>query len=178
MGNIAALKQAYRTIPDFPAPGVLFKDITPILQDPGLFKTAVDALTGYARARGAEVICGIESRGFLLGAPVSLGLCVPFVLIRKAGKLPAKCVRASYELEYGTAQIEMHEDSFAPGARVVIIDDLLATGGTARAACELVERLGGTVAGLGFITELTFLGGRDKLTDYGVESFVQFGAGE
>lgn len=176
--EITALKNAIRTIPDFPVPGILFKDITPVLKEPSLLRLAVDALTGYAQSRGAEVIAGIESRGFLFAPCVSLALGLPCVLVRKAGKLPADTVQVSYALEYGTAEIEIHRDAIAPGQRVVIIDDLLATGGTAKATCELVERLGGTVAGCGFITELTFLNGRDKLSGYEVASFVRYGAGE
>lgn len=177
-GEIASLKSAIRNVPDFPVPGILFKDITPILGRPDLLATAVDALSAFAREQGAQVVAGIEARGFMLAAPVALALGVPFVPIRKAGKLPWKTVKASYSLEYGTAEIEVHEDAFAPGQRVVVIDDLLATGGTAKAACELVESLGGVVAGLGFVVELTFLSARDKLPGREIASFVRYAAGE
>lgn len=176
--EILSIKAAIRNVPDFPVPGVLFKDITPILRDPGLLSTAVEALSAYARTREAQVIAGIESRGFILGAPVAMALGIPFVPVRKAGKLPWDTIKASYELEYGTAEIEVHRDAFGPGERVVIIDDLLATGGTACAACELVERTGAVVAGCGFLIELTFLNGAAKLRRYDFESLVRFGAGE
>lgn len=176
--EIRELKEAMRTIPDFPAEGILFKDITPILASPALLKRACDALTDFARERGAEVIVGIDARGFLFGTPVALALGLPFVPVRKKGKLPWKTVEASYELEYGTATIEMHQDALGPGRKAVVIDDLLATGGTAKATCELIERLGGTVAGCGFITELTFLEGRAKLEGYEVASFIRYAAGE
>jgi adenine phosphoribosyltransferase len=176
--EIQELKDAIRTIPDFPVAGILFKDLTPIMGDPALLRRAVDALAEFARARGAEVIVGIEARGFVFGTGVALELGLPFVPVRKAGKLPAECVRASYALEYGTATIEMHRDAFPAGAKVVVMDDLLATGGTAKATCELVEATGGIVVGCGFITELTFLPGRASLEGYEVATFVRFGAGE
>lgn len=172
--EILSIKQAIRNVPDFPVPGVLYRDITPVLKDPVLLRTAVDALTGYAEARGAEAIAGIESRGFILGVPVALNLRVPFVPIRKAGKLPWETVKVSYELEYGTAEIELHRDALHEGQRVVIIDDLLATGGTARAACELAEHLGASVAGCGFVIELTPLKGAEKLRGYDYASFVRY----
>jgi len=172
--ELVAVKDRIRSIPDFPAPGILFRDITTVLGDPGLLQQAVDALTGYARRREAEVIAGIESRGFMFGVPVALALGVPFVPIRKAGKLPADTVSAEYALEYGTAKIEMHRDAFAPGRRVVLIDDLLATGGTAAAAAELVGQLRGEVAGIAFLIELLFLNGRSKLAAWDVASFVRY----
>ncbi|MBD3177532.1 MAG: adenine phosphoribosyltransferase [Armatimonadia bacterium] len=176
--EILAIKQAIRDVPDFPVEGVLFKDITPVLKDPKLLNLMVEALTEYAEDKEAEVIAGIESRGFIMGAPVAVELDLPFVPVRKAGKLPWETVKAAYELEYGTAEIEIHRDAFDEGDRVVVIDDLLATGGTARATFELIEKMGGVVAGCGFIVELTFLGGPEKLEGYDYTSFVRYGAGE
>lgn len=178
MEQIEELRSAIRNIPDFPVPGILFKDLMPIAGDPALLRRAVEALAGFARARGAEAIVGIEARGFIFGAGVALSLGLPFAPVRKVGKLPGEVVRASYALEYGTAEIEMHRDALAPGTKVVVIDDLLATGGTAKASCGLVESLGGVVVGCAFITELTFLPGREALAGYEVASFTRFGAGE
>jgi adenine phosphoribosyltransferase len=174
VSELLEIKARMRSIQDFPAEGILFRDITPILADPALFQQAVDALTDYARRRGAQAIVGIESRGFLMGAPVALALKVPFVPIRKAGKLPAETVSMEYALEYGSATIEMHKDALAEGQRVVLIDDLLATGGTAEAACHLVEEVGGSIAGIAFLVELVELEGRDRLTGYEVASFVRY----
>ncbi|HOS93259.1 MAG TPA: adenine phosphoribosyltransferase [Armatimonadota bacterium] len=172
--ELVGVKDRIRSVPDFPAPGILFRDITPVLGAPELLRQSVEALTGYARSRRAEVIAGIESRGFVFGVPVALALGVPFVPIRKAGKLPADTVSAEYALEYGTAKIEMHRDAFGPGRRVVIVDDLLATGGTAAAAAQLVSQLEGEVAGMAFLIELVSLNGRSRLTAWDVASFVRY----
>ena len=162
---MSALKAAalIRDIPDFPKPGILFKDITPILGDADAFAEAVDALTDRARRFAPDLVVGIESRGFLFGTPMALALGVGFAPVRKLGKLPYETIAEEYALEYGTNTVEMHRDAVRPGQRVVIVDDLLATGGTAAAAAALVERLGGTVAGYTFLVELGFLRGRDRL---------------
>ena len=155
-----------RDVPDFPKEGILFKDITPVLQHPKAFAEVTDRLLAYARERSVDAVVGIESRGFIFGAPVALALGVGFVPIRKLGKLPAETLRAEYALEYGTNTVEMHKDAVQPGQRVLIIDDLLATGGTAAAAADLVERAGGEVAGFAVLVELAFLNGRDALAGY------------
>ncbi|RNL83642.1 adenine phosphoribosyltransferase [Halostreptopolyspora alba] len=154
-----------RDIPDFPSPGVLFKDITPLLDSPALFRSVTLAMAGRFAAAGIDRVVGLEARGFLLAAPVALELGAGLVPVRKEGKLPAKTLRESYDLEYGTATVEMHADAVAPGDRVLVVDDVLATGGTARAAMELVRKAGGTVVGLSVLMELTFLKGREKLPD-------------
>src|SRR5438093_11500142 len=140
-----------RDVPDFPAPGILFRDITPILKDPAAFRDAIELFTEHFEASGVEVFAGIESRGFLFAAPLALALGAAFVPVRKLGKLPAETVRRTYALEYGDATMEMHRDAVEPGQRVAIVDDLLATGGTAQAACERVEALGGTVVEVAFL---------------------------
>ena len=169
-----ALKQTIRTIPDFPKPGIMFRDITTILQTPEVFRACVQDMEQQVRAVGADVIVGIESRGFLFGAPIAVDLGLPMVLARKPGKLPYKTRSVEYELEYGTDRVEMHTDSFEPGARVVVVDDLLATGGTAGAVAKLVRELGGQVVGLLFVVELPALGGRARLSDYTVYTQVEF----
>lgn len=153
-----------RDIPDFPESGVLFKDITPLLDSPDLFRAVTLAMAGGFVA-GVDRVVGLEARGFLLAAPVALELGAGLVPVRKEGKLPAKTLSESYDLEYGTATVEMHADAIAPGDRVLVVDDVLATGGTARAAMELVRKAGGTVVGLSVLMELTFLKGREKLPD-------------
>ncbi len=163
-----------RAIPDFPKQGILFRDIMPLLQDPEALRFTVDKLADYAQSKEAELIVGAESRGFILGAAMAYKLGIGFAPARKPGKLPWKTISAEYDLEYGTDSLEMHEDAIRPGMRVLIHDDLLATGGTARAKCELVERLGGMVVGLAFIVELVDLHGRDKLTGYDVFSLVKY----
>jgi len=172
--ELPEVRAAIRSIPDFPVPGILFRDITPVLQDPRLFQQTVEALTAYARRRGAEVIAGVESRGFMFGAPVALAMGLPFVPVRKKGKLPADTESVEYALEYGTAEIEIHKDAVRPGQRVLVLDDLLATGGTAAAAVELVEKIGGTVAGIAFVIELVGLRGREKLAGRDVAAFVRY----
>jgi adenine phosphoribosyltransferase len=170
------LRALVREIPDFPRPGVGYKDITPVLADPAGLDAAVSGLAEQARPLDVDVIIGAEARGFLLGAALARDLGAGFVLARKPGKLPHETVRAEYVLEYGTDALELHSDAVSHGARVLVHDDLLATGGTAKALCELVEQLGGTVVGCGFLIELTFLGGRERLAGYDVHSLIQYEA--
>jgi len=157
------IKQAIRDIPDFPKPGIIFKDITPILKDPILCENIVEAFAQQLKGTRIDVIAGIESRGFLFGLTLAARLGVPFVPIRKAGKLPYAIKQKAYDLEYGTATIELHTDAFEPGQYVLIHDDLLATGGTALAASELIQEMGGVVAGFSFIVGLGFLNGRERV---------------
>ncbi len=162
-----------RGIPDFPQPGVLFRDITPLLKEPRAFARAVDWYCEAVAELRPEAVVAIESRGFLFGTPVALRLGLPFVPVRKPGKLPAKRMSVEYSLEYGESQLDIHADALAPGQTVVIVDDLLATGGTAAGAAKLVELIGGRVAGLVFLIELTGLGGRGRLS-YPVRSLIQY----
>ncbi len=171
---VNALRARIRDVPDFPVPGILFRDITPIFQDPRAFRSCVDLFAAHFEGRGVEVFAGIESRGFVFGAPVALALGAAFVPVRKAGKLPAAKVSRTYALEYGQATLEMHRDAIRPGQRVAVIDDLLATGGTAAAACELVEELGGQVEEVAFLVELDFLKGRERLGRRRVTSFIHY----
>lgn len=157
------LYRLVREIPDFPKPGILFRDITPILLDPAALREAVQAIAAPLGALGATKVAAIESRGFILGAPVAMALGLGLAIIRKPGKLPAACHRFDYELEYGSDSLEMHADSLVALDRVVIVDDVLATGGTAAAAGKLVLKTGASVAGYGFLIELSGLGGREKL---------------
>ena len=168
------LKARIRHIPDFPKPGILFYDITPLLNDPQGFAESVDALVAPFRDTRVEQVVGIESRGFILGGAVAQAMGAGFVPIRKQGKLPSKCVGEDYSLEYGAHTLEIHEDAVAPGQRVLVIDDVLATGGTAKAAASLVRRIGGEVVGLSFLIELNFLSGRDKLNGEAVYSVLQY----
>lgn len=170
----ATIKELIRDIPDFPAEGVLFRDITPVLQDPKAFKEVIDSMADCIRPMKPDTIVGIESRGFICGTPVALELGVGFVPVRKKGKLPADVISCEYALEYGTNIVEIHRDAITPGQRVVIVDDLLATGGTAKAAVQLVEELGGVVAGLSFLIELEFLKGRNLLEGYDVRTIVKY----
>ena len=163
-----------RDVPDFPKPGILFKDITPVLEEPEAFQQVIDLLTADAKARGAEAIVGIESRGFIFGVPVALALGVPFVMARKLGKLPYDKISEEYALEYGTNTVEMHVDALAPGQMAYVVDDLLATGGTAAAAARLIERLGGEVCGFGCLIELSFLEGRKNLRGYPITALMEF----
>jgi adenine phosphoribosyltransferase len=149
-----------RDVPDFPKPGIMFKDITPVLQSAG--------------AHGADVVVGIESRGFIFGIPIAMALGLPFSMARKLGKLPYDRISEEYALEYGTNTIEMHTDAITPGQRAYVVDDLLATGGTAAAAARLIERLNGSVAGFGFLVELGFLEGRRNLGGYAIDSLIEF----
>jgi adenine phosphoribosyltransferase len=168
------LRGAIRDITDFPKPGILFKDLTPVLLDPRLFDDTLDALTEWAAGRDAEKIAGVEARGFLFAAPVANRLGLGLIPIRKLGKLPHATRRESYDLEYGVNTLEIHADAVTDGERVVVIDDLLATGGTTRAAVRLTESLGGEVAGLGFVVELGFLRGRAQLVGYETHSLITF----
>jgi adenine phosphoribosyltransferase len=168
------LKTQIRHVPDFPKAGILFYDITTLLQDPAGLHAAIDSLTMPFAGQGVELVVGIESRGFIFGAAVADRIGAGFVPIRKPGKLPAACVRESYALEYGTDTLEIHEDAIKPGQRVLIVDDLLATGGTARAAVGLVKRIGGTVHGLAFLIELVALNGRAKLAGERVHAALQY----
>ncbi|MCW5900660.1 MAG: adenine phosphoribosyltransferase [Flavobacteriales bacterium] len=160
------LEAAIRAVPDFPKPGVLFRDITPVLEDPLLCRAITEGFRERLQDVPVDAIAGIESRGFLFGMPLALALGVPFLTVRKKGKLPWKTVSYKYDLEYGSAEVEMHVDSVRPGMRVLVHDDLLATGGTAAAAAELVLRQGGHIAGFSFLIELAFLGGLRKLEPY------------
>jgi adenine phosphoribosyltransferase len=160
-------------VPDFPSPGILFKDITPLLADAEGLADVVEAFTRLALADGVDVVAGIEARGFLLGAPVAHALGLGFLPLRKAGKLPPPTHSVSYDLEYGSASIELRSGTLSPGARVLIIDDVLATGGTAAAAAQLVEKCGGVVAGLAFLLELQALHGRDKLEGHNVDTLLR-----
>ena len=168
------LREKIRDIPDFPRPGIVFKDIMPLLADPAAFRSTVEALAEFAAPRRPDVILGAEARGFILGGALAYRLGCGFVAARKPGKLPWETVSAEYELEYGIDSLELHADAITNGARVIVHDDLLATGGTARAKVNLVEQLGGDVVGLAFVIELTFLKGREKLAPYDVHSLVQY----
>lgn len=163
-----------RAIPDFPKPGILFRDIAPLLADPEAFREVTERIAAQAREWEVEVIAGIESRGFLFGAPVALSLGVPLVPIRKVGKLPGETVQEEYALEYGTAILEVQRDAALSGRRVVIVDDLLATGGTTRAAASLVTTLGGTVAGVSVLIELEALGGRSALGETPIQALLTY----
>ncbi len=173
MSDILA-KQHIRNVPDFPKPGILFRDITPVFRQPEALRQVINLMTDHADTLGAEVIVGIESRGFLLGVPVALELGVPFSIVRKLGKLPADTISEEYALEYGTNTVEIHTDAVEKGQRVVIVDDLLATGGTAAASARLIERLGGIVAGYCFMIELTDLQGRHNLIGYPVHALIEY----
>ena len=168
------LKEKIRHVPDFPKAGILFYDITTLLQDPAGFRAANDALALPFKDQGIEVIVAIESRGFIFGAAVADRIGAGFAPVRKPGKLPSQRVRASYELEYGSDALEIHEDAIRPGQRVLIVDDLLATGGTARATTNLVKRLGGQVHGLAFLIELVALNGRSKLPGENIHTILQY----
>ena len=168
------LKDAIRSIPDFPRPGILFRDITTLLRDAVAFQEVIGRLAERYAARNLDIIAGIEARGFIFGAALAARLRTGFVPIRKPGKLPAKTYSARYELEYGTDRIEMHADGVQQGERVLLIDDLLATGGTMRAACSLVKQAGGSIVECAFIIELADLKGREKLADWPVYSMIVF----
>ncbi len=169
------LRHIIRDVPDFPKPGILFKDITPVMENPDAFRTALKGMEDLVGEVEFDALCAIESRGFIFGAPMGLDLDKRLVLMRKAGKLPAETRAVTYDLEYGQATLEMHVDSLKPGDRVIIVDDLLATGGTAVAAAQLVADAGGIVAGFLFMVELEFLAGRAKLEGLGpVFSLVNY----
>src|SRR5512135_276734 len=168
------LREIIRSVPDFPRKGIVFRDITTLLKDPKAFARAIDVFhQHYAGAAVAKVV-SVESRGFILGAPLAYRLGAGFVPIRKPGKLPAPAIRQEYQLEYGTDAVELHRDAVSHGERVLVLDDLLATGGTIKAACDLVERLGGVIVGLSFLIELSFLHGRDRLKGYDIFSIIRY----
>ena len=169
-----ALKSRIRHVPDFPKPGILFYDVTTLLRDPQGFKLAIDSLTTPFYGKSIELVVGIESRGFILGSAVADRIGAGFVPVRKLGKLPSRTIRASYALEYGTDSLEMHADGIERGQRVLIVDDLLATGGTARATVDLVKELGGRVEGVAFLIELLALGGRKQLAGENVLAVLQY----
>jgi len=171
---VKKLEEYIRSIPDFPEKGIIFRDITTILQDAEGLKLAIDSMIETLKDVDFDVIVGTESRGFIFGVPIAYAMGKPFVPCRKKGKLPCETVTAEYDLEYGTAEIEIHVDAIKPGQRVVITDDLIATGGTVKAAIDLVERLGGVVVGCVFLMELAGLKGREKLEGYRVDSVVAY----
>lgn len=168
------LRAKIREVPDFPKPGILFYDITTLLKDPGAFRDAIDLLVAPYRDRRVDVVVGMESRGFIFSAPMAYTLGVGFVPVRKLGKLPAETVSVEYALEYGTNTLEIHRDAIMPGQRVLIVDDLLATGGTVSGTIDLVRRLGGEVVSLAFLVELRFLKGRERLRGYDVHSIIEY----
>lgn len=166
------IEEYVRSIPDFPEPGIIFRDVTSILQDADGLQLAIDLMQEKLKGLDFDVVAGAESRGFIFGTPIAYNLHKPFVLVRKKGKLPCETVSKEYELEYGTATIEMHKDAIKPGQKVVVIDDLIATGGTIEAAIKLIEELGGEVVKVVFLMELAGLKGREKLAGYDVESVI------
>jgi adenine phosphoribosyltransferase len=168
------LRAKIRDVPDFPRPGIIFKDIMPLLADPAAFHEAIEQLAAYAEPRTPELVLGAEARGFILGGALAYRLGCGFVAARKPGKLPWKTISAEYMLEYGIDSLELHADAIRPGTRVLVHDDLLATGGTAKAKIELVERLGAVVVGVAFLIELEFLRGRDQLVGREVFSLIQY----
>jgi adenine phosphoribosyltransferase len=169
-----ALAAKIRDVPDFPKPGIVFKDIMPLVADPTSLQQTIDLLSEWARPREPDIILGAEARGFIFGGALAYELGCGFVAARKPGKLPWKTVEATYELEYGTDSLQVHADSLVAGQRVIVLDDVLATGGTARAKIDLVEQLGGAVAGALFVIELTFLNGRERLAGYDVHALISY----
>ena len=168
------LKNKIRDIPDFPIPGIIFKDITPLVKDPAALKLAMHQLMQPFLGKDITAVAGMEARGFIFGSLVAWEMGLPFIPLRKPGKLPYDVQSVSYDLEYGSATLEAHSDAFENADRVLLIDDLLATGGTAKASCELIEKLGAKVVACAFVVELDFLGGRNKLGDYEVHSLLHF----
>lgn len=168
------LKEYIRNIPDFPQPGIQFKDITTLLQDGAAYRYAVDQFRDFYQSKGIELVAGPEARGFVVGAPLAYSLGAGFIPIRKSGKLPYECIEAEYSLEYGKDKLAMHIDAIKPGQKVLIADDLLATGGTIATTIELVRRLGGEIVGAAFLIELSYLNGRDKLGDIEVFSLMKY----
>jgi len=173
--SVEKLKKAIRDVPDFPKKGMIFKDITPVLSDPSLFRSAVDILAERHMKSRVDLVCAIDARGFLFGAGVAYKLGAGIVPVRKKGKLPYRTIEQSYDLEYGTATLQMHEDAIRKGARVLLVDDLLATGGTAAATAGMIEKLGGTIVEIEFLIELAFLNGREKLKKYPVFAPIVYG---
>jgi adenine phosphoribosyltransferase len=172
--TIELLKACIRDVPDFPKPGILFKDITPLLADPRAFRETISHLCERIGSHGVEGIVAIESRGFILGAPVAVELGLPLQLVRKPGKLPYDKIGVEYQLEYGTDRVEMHVDAIARGARYAVVDDLIATGGTAAATIDLIEQHGGVIGCCAFVIELSFLEGQRRLGDHPVESLIRY----
>jgi adenine phosphoribosyltransferase len=168
------LKAKIRNIPDFPKPGILFYDITTLLRDPDGFRDAIAAMAEPFHGQQVDLVVGIESRGFILGGAVAEAIGAGFVPVRKPGKLPGKAIKESYALEYGTDTLEIHEGAILPGQRVVVVDDVIATGGTARATASLVRKLGGTVQALAFLVELEFLHGREKLAGESIHTVIRY----
>lgn len=168
------LRAAIRDVPDFPKEGILFRDITTLLLDPDAFRLSVETLADPFRAEPPDLVLGVESRGFIFGSPLALELGVGLVIARKPGKLPAETEKVAYDLEYGSDGLELHKDAIQPGQRVLVVDDLIATGGTARGAVDLVEKIGGKVMGVVFLIELTGLNGRDALGDLPVYSVLRY----
>ncbi len=168
------LRRKIRDIPDFPKPGIIFKDITPLIKDPATLRLAVHQLLHPFLGREITAVAGMEARGFIFGSLVAWELGLPFVPLRKPGKLPYEVESVAYDLEYGSATLEVHTDAFNKGDKVLVIDDLLATGGTAKASCELIEKAGASVTACAFIVELSFLHGRERLMDYEVHSLIHF----
>jgi adenine phosphoribosyltransferase len=168
------LARYIRDIPDFPKPGILFKDITPLLAEPAAFQEAIDRLAVHCRDQKIDAIAAAEARGFLFAAPLALALMKPLIPLRKPGKLPYRTHALQYDLEYGSAELQVHIDGVTEGHRVLLVDDLLATGGTMEAGCKLIEKAGGTVAGCAFLVELLFLRGRDRLKPHEVFSLIQY----
>ncbi|HET9312148.1 MAG TPA: adenine phosphoribosyltransferase [Actinomycetota bacterium] len=172
--DIEQIKGLIRDVPDFPEPGIVFKDITPVLADPIAFSTITDLMVVRFGRGNVDKVVGIEARGFIIASPVAYHFNAGFVPIRKQGKLPWEAVNEEYELEYGTATLELHVDGIVPGERVLIVDDVLATGGTARAAASLVEQVGGKVCGIATVIELDFLHGRDRLTEHELYTMIHY----
>ena len=168
------LRALIREVPDFPKPGILFYDITTLLKDPQAFRSVIDHMADQVSETQIDIVVGMESRGFIFSAPLAYQLNAGFVPVRKLGKLPAETIEVEYELEYGTATLEIHRDAIAQGQRVLIVDDLLATGGTVMGTIELVRRLGGEIAGLSFMVELTSLHGRDKLDEFEIHTLLTY----
>ena len=172
--QLAPLRAAIRDVPDFPKPGIVFKDITPLLGDPATFRRAMELMAEMCRDLRAQHVVAIESRGFIFGGALADRLGLGFVPVRKPGKLPWRRISCRYDLEYGTDSVEMHQDALRPGTRALVVDDVIATGGTARAVSQLVEQLGAQVAGYAFLVELGFLGGRRHLEGYEVRSLIRY----
>lgn len=174
VGSTDDLRAKIREVPDFPKPGILFYDITTLLKEADAFSAVIDRMAAAVADKQIDVVVGMESRGFIFAAPLAIKLGAGFVPVRKLGKLPAETIEVEYALEYGNATLEVHRDAIQPGQRVLIVDDLLATGGTVLGTIELVERLGGTIAGLSFMVELAALHGREKLGDFDIQTLLTY----
>ena len=171
---MSSLRDRVRDIPDFPTPGIMFKDVMPLIADAAAFRESIELLAEWAQPRSPDLILGAEARGFIFGGALAYELGCGFVPARKPGKLPWNTVGATYDLEYGTDTLEVHADAISAGSRVIVLDDVLATGGTAKAKIDLVEKLGGTVVGALFVIELTFLNGRERLAGYDVHALIDY----